>query len=78
MRKNKIHRADVMAAQNTACPSCGYRQRSSWQGPRDERAFWVAELPSVAISWHPISVFAYLPQERLVAGGGFEPPTFGL
>ena len=23
-RKNKIHRADVMAAQNTACPSCGY------------------------------------------------------
>jgi hypothetical protein len=24
MRKNKIHRADVMASQNTACPSCGY------------------------------------------------------
>jgi hypothetical protein len=24
MRKNKINRADVMAAQNTACPSCGY------------------------------------------------------
>jgi ribosomal protein S27AE len=24
MHKNKIHRADVMAAQNTTCPSCGY------------------------------------------------------
>ena len=24
MRKNKIHRADVMASLNTACPSCGY------------------------------------------------------
>ena len=23
-RKNKIHRVDVMAAQNAACPSCGY------------------------------------------------------
>ena len=24
MRKNKMNRADVMAAQTTACPSCGY------------------------------------------------------
>ena len=24
MRKSKINRAAVMAAQNTACPSCGY------------------------------------------------------
>jgi ribosomal protein S27AE len=24
MHKNKINRAAVMAAQNTACPSCGY------------------------------------------------------
>ncbi len=24
MRKNKIHRADVMSSQNTACPSCSY------------------------------------------------------
>jgi ribosomal protein S27AE len=24
MRKNKIHRAAVMASLNTACPSCGY------------------------------------------------------
>jgi hypothetical protein len=24
MRKNKIHRADVMASLNTACPSYGY------------------------------------------------------
>ena len=24
MRKNKINRADVMACQNTVCPSCGY------------------------------------------------------
>jgi ribosomal protein S27AE len=24
MRKNKIHRDDVMASLNTACPSCGY------------------------------------------------------
>ena len=43
MRRNKIHRAAVMAAQSTACPSCGYSVSPAEIQPIDN----AVEMPEV-------------------------------